>query len=136
MEQIKTNVATIETVETVENTEKFTRRDFLNAVLAGEYSEQVVNFATTELGKMDAQNEKRKTTLTKKQEANEELIERIKTEVLSETAMTASEVAAVVEVSTQKASALLKKLADAGKVQVTSVKRPGTKSTVKAYSLV
>lgn len=127
------NVTVIETVETVE---KMTRRDFLNAVINGEFSENVVGFATAELEKLDAQNEKRRTTLTAKQKENEELMVRIEQEVLTKEPMTASEVGAAMEISTQKASALLKKLADGGKVEVTSVKRPGTKSTAKAYSLV
>ena len=113
--------------------EKFTNRDGFTAIVNGEITEGVVLWAKHELEKLDARNDKRKNTKTKAQVENEGIMTAI-LETLAGGAMVASEIASAVGISTQKASALCKLLADSGKVVVADVKAKG-KGTVKQYSL-
>ena len=108
-----------------------TNRDFYTAVAANEITDEVMAFAAAAIEKMDATNEKRCNTPSKAQIENQPLIDKILDEVLTTEPMTASDVAAALGVSTQKASALLRNLD--GVVQ-SEVKLP-KKGTVKAYAL-
>lgn len=94
-----------------------TNREFLTAIAAME-NEELSAHATAWLEKMDAANAKRKEKPSKKALENAPLVNQIYDEVLStETAMTASEVAAAMgEMSVQKASALLRILETEGRV--------------------
>ena len=114
--------------------DKMTKREFYTAVMKGEIDEQVKLFATEELEKMDATNEKRRNTLTKKAKENEPLLNKIKSEILTEEPKTATDVAAVLEVSVQKASGLLRRLVEDGKAAKVDVKIKG-KGTQKGYTL-
>lgn len=105
-----------------------TKREFLNAVIALN-DEVTTEFAKAEIEKMDARNADRKTKPSKKSVENEPIKAKI-AEVLTDTPQTASEIAAKVEISVQKASALLRQM----ECKVTEVKVP-KKGTQKAYSL-
>lgn len=105
-----------------------TKREFLNAVIALN-DEVTTEFAKAEIEKMDARNASRKDKPSKKSVENEPIKARI-AEVLTETPQTASEIASKVEISVQKASALLRQM----ECKVTEVKVP-KKGTQKAYSL-
>ena len=94
-----------------------TNREFYNAVVANEISEEVIAHATNALAKLDERNAKRANTPSKTQIANEPML--------------ASEIANAVGISTPKASALAKKVDG---VQVTDVKVKG-KGTQKGYYL-
>lgn len=107
-----------------------TNREMFTAIVNGEVTEEVVAKATEELAKLDARNAARKNKPSKKSVENEPIKEAIKS-VLSDTPLTASEVAEKVEISTQKASALLKQIEG---LTVSDVKVKG-KGTRKAYSL-
>ena len=114
--------------------DKMTKREFYTAIKNGEIDEQVKLFASEELEKMDAVNEKRRNTLSKKAKENEPLLQQITDEILTEEPKTATDVAAVLEVSVQKASGLLRRLVEDGKAAKVDVKIKG-KGTQKGYTL-
>lgn len=112
--------------------DKMTKREFYTAIMNGEIDEQVKLFASEELEKMDAANEKRRNTLSKKAQENLPLFEKIMNEILDDEPKTATDVATVLEVSVQKANGLLRRLADEGKIDKVDVKIKG-KGTQKGY---
>lgn len=114
--------------------DKMTKREFYTAIMKGEIDEQVKLFAAEELEKMDAVNEKRRNTLSKKAKENEPLLNKIESEILTEEPKTATDVAAILEVSVQKASGLLRRLVEDGKAAKIDVKIKG-KGTQKGYVL-
>lgn len=109
-----------------------TKREFLNAVAAGTINEEVIEKATAMIAQMDHELEARKNRPSKKAVENAPLIERIVNEILGEEAKTASEVAEVLGVSTQKASALLRAAVKDNGVTKVDLKIKG-KGTVKGY---
>ena len=113
--------------------DKYTNRNFYEDVIKAEISDEVTAFATAALAKMDAANEKRRNTPTKAQKENEPILEAITAELSAEL-KTASDIAAVVEISVQKASSLLRMLVANGVVVAEDVKVP-KKGTVKGYKL-
>ena len=114
--------------------DKMTKREFYTAIMNGEIDEQVKLFASEELEKMDAANEKRRNTLSKKAQENLPLLQKITDEILTDEPKTATDVAAVLEVSVQKASGLLRRLVEEGKAVKVDVKIKG-KGTQKGYTL-
>ena len=114
--------------------DKMTKREFFTAVMNGEIDEQVKLFASEEIEKMEAANEKRRNTLSKKAQENQPLLRRITDEILTDEPKTATDVAAVLEVSVQKASGLLRRLAEDGLATKVDVKIKG-KGTQKGYTL-
>ena len=111
-----------------------TKREFYTAIMKGEIDEQVKLFATEELEKMDAVNEKRRNTLSKKAQENQPLLQQITDEILTEEPKTATDVAAILNVSVQKASGLLRRLVEDGKAAKVDVKIKG-KGTQKGYTI-
>ena len=111
-----------------------TKREFYVAISAGEMTDELMAMATAEIAKMDAANEKRKEKTSKKSEENQPIIDRIVSEVLTTEPMTATDVAAVIEVSVQKASSLCRAAVAQGKAVQSDVKVP-KKGTQKAYAL-
>lgn len=107
-----------------------TRREMFEAIVNGNVTDEVVAMAQNELVKMDERNAKRKGRPTKNALANEPIKAHI-LEVLTDEPMTATEVAQRVEISTQKASALLRQIDG---LVVTEVKVKG-KGKVKGYAL-
>lgn len=112
--------------------DKMTKREFYTAIMNGEIDEQVKLFASEELEKMDAANEKRRNT--QKAQENQPLLQQITDEILTEEPKTATDVAAVLGVSVQKASGLLRRLVEDGKAVKVDVKIKG-KGTQKGYTL-
>ena len=110
-----------------------TNREFLTAVSACENcSDEVREYATNAIAKMDATNEARKNKPSKKATENAPILEQIATEILTVEAQTASVIAEAAGISVQKASALLRQLVAEGKATATDVKIP-KKGTQKAY---
>ena len=105
-----------------------TNREFFTAIVNGTLTEDVVAKAHEEIEKLDARNAKRANTLSKTQKDNLPLIEKIASLLTSEPKL-ASELAKEMEISTQKASALVKKVEG---VSVCDVKVKG-KGTQKGY---
>ena len=111
-----------------------TRREFLTKVAAMEDVE-LSEFAQNELEKMDTANEKRKEKVSKKAEENQPLIDHIVSEILTAEPMLTCDVAAAMELTTPKTSALCRAAVAQGKAIQHDVKVKG-KGTQKAYSLV
>ena len=107
-----------------------TNREFFEKVIAEVANEELVEKARTELAKLDARNARRASTPSKKAKENEPIKQAIR-DVLGAEPMTASEIASKVEISTQKASALLRQIDG---LTVTEVKIKG-KGKVKGYSI-
>lgn len=112
-----------------------TEREFLTAVLAIEnLPDEVKETATSRLAKLDERNEKRKNTLSKEQKENLAVMERILEYLTGNGSAIASEIAQALEISTQKASSLCRKLVEQGTVTVADIK--SKKGTVKQYTAV
>ena len=110
---------------------EMTKREFFVAVMETEnIDEELKLFAEKEIAKMDERNAKRKNTPSKTAIANEPIKAHI-VEVLTHEPQTASAVAELVGISTQKASALLRQIDG---LTVTEVKVTG-KGKVKGYAL-
>jgi len=108
-----------------------TRREMLNAVAAGMVNEEVAAWARDEIAKMDRANEVRRNKMSKKAKENLPIIEAIKG-VLTDEPQTATMIGEKVGISTQKASALLRQIVDAGNATKVNVKIKG-KGTQKGY---
>ena len=103
----------------------------LNAVAAGMVNEEVAAWAREEIAKMDRANEVRRNKMSKKAKENLPIIEAIKG-VLTDEPQTATMIGEKVGISTQKASALLRQIVDAGNATKVNVKIKG-KGTQKGY---
>ena len=108
-----------------------TYRDFYTAIVTANVSDELTEFATNALTKLDEKNAKKRESTSPKQAANEE----IKTKILEalaaepERVFFAKELADTIETNTQHISALLKQLVDTNKV----VKHDRVKDTKKNY---
>ena len=100
-----------------------TNREFLTAFTEGKNTEEMQTYAVEQLKKLDDRNAKRNAKPTKAQLENEETKKEILAALAVE-AMTAAEIGTAVGISTNKASALAKQLADEKKVTRTEVKIP------------
>lgn len=107
-----------------------TNREFFTAVIADTQNEELKTFATEAIAKLDERNAKRASKESAKQIANKPIIEAI-SRVLTDEPMLASKIAELCDISTQKASALVKKVKG---VQSVDVKVKG-KGTQKGYFL-
>lgn len=112
-----------------------TKREFLDAVINKNLSDETTAFATKELAQIDAGLEKRRNTLSPTQEANLKLVELV-VEALTEEPMTATQVYELGidgVTSVQKASSLLRMAAKSDLVTVSEVAVKG-KGKQKAYT--
>ena len=113
-----------------------TEREFLTKVLAVEgLPTELVDHANESIAKLDARNDKRKNTQTKAQKENEGVMNDIYDYLVTHGASVASTIGGALGISTQKASALCKLLAEAKRVTVADVKVKG-KGAVKQYTAV
>lgn len=110
-----------------------TNREFFNAVISNEITEEVIAHATSSLEKLDARNAARKDRPSKKSVENEPIKAKI-VEFLADGSHLASEIGEGCEISTSKASALCRQLVEIGTLKVEDVKVKG-KGTQKSYSL-
>ena len=111
-----------------------TRREFMEMVIADTTNETIADFARSEIEKMDKKNELAKSRKSKKSAENEPIKEKIYSVLNSEEVTTASVVAEKVEISTQKASALLRQMVEDGRITVEDVKVKG-KGKQKGYKV-
>ena len=105
-----------------------TNREFFTAIVNSDLSDELKTFATEAIEKLDARNAKRASTPSKTQKENAPLIKKIASLLTSEPKL-ASTLATEMGISTQKASALVKKVEG---VSVCDVKVKG-KGTQKGY---
>lgn len=110
-----------------------TKREMMEKVIAGEISAEVIEMAKAEIIKMDEKNAKRREGISKKAKENAPIKEAI-LKAVGEDKKLAKEIAEVVEISTQKASALCRQMVGEGVLKVEDVKVKG-KGTQKAYSV-
>ena len=111
-----------------------TKREFMEAIVNGTMNEEIQAMAATELEKMDATNAKRRERVSKKAQENAPLVDQIVNEILGEEPLTATDIAAAMGISVQKASALARAAVKDGRVNVTDVKVTG-KGMQKGYTL-
>lgn len=111
-----------------------TNREFLTAIVNGTVNDETTAYAQAALDKMDAANEKRRNTPSKKAVENQPLVDAILDGILTSEPKTASDVAAELGINVQKASALLRAIVADGKAVASDVK-VAKKGTQKAYAL-
>lgn len=111
-----------------------TRREFMEMVITDTTNETIADFARSEIEKMDRKNELAKSRKSKKSAENEPIKEKIYSVLNSDEVTTASAVAEKVEISTQKASALLRQMVEDGRITVEDVKVKG-KGKQKGYKV-
>ena len=112
-----------------------TMREFMEQVISANISTEMTEYAQTAIAKMDAKNEKRKTTQSKTQEANAEIKAKILEVMDNETVYTSAQISEVMALSTAKVTALLRQLVKDGKVEKSEVKIKG-KGKVNGYKKV
>ena len=116
-----------------------TEREFMTKVLAlnieGADGEDIKEYARQAITKLDERNAKRKNTPTKAQKENAETMKKILELVSEKGAAVASEIGALLNTSTQKASALCKLLVDNKVFGVRDLKIKG-KGSVKQYFVI
>lgn len=110
-----------------------TNREFLNTIINANISDEITARAQDLLAKLDARNAKRASTPSKTAVANAPIKAQI-VKLAEEKALVASEVGATLEISTQKASALLRQLCEDGVLVAEEIKVKG-KGKVKSYTL-
>ena len=113
-----------------------TQKEFLTKVIETVADEELKAYAEKALEKMAARLVARKNKMTPTQEANAALKEQILAYFTENpnTALGAAAVGEMFEISTQKASPLLRQMVEAGALTVEDVKVTG-KGTIKSYSL-
>ena len=107
-----------------------TQREFFTAIVNSDVNDELKTFATESIAKLDERNAKRASKPSKTSVANEPIKAKI-LEVLTTEPKVASEVAELVGISTQKASALLRQIEG---LNVTEVKVP-KRGKMKGYAL-
>ncbi len=111
-----------------------TNREFLTVVANAEVSAEVREFALESLAKMDARNAKRSSKPSKVALANAPLKEAILAYLTEKGSAVASAVGADLQMTTQKASALMRQMVEDGVLTVADVKIP-KKGVQKSYSV-
>ncbi len=110
-----------------------TNREFFKAVIADTENEVITTFARNAIEKLNAKNAQRSSKMTKTQIENKNLKVDMIT-LLCEQPYVASEMGEALEISTSKASALLRQLVDSGKATFVEVRVP-KKGKVCQYSI-
>ena len=114
-----------------------TQREFFKKAIAifnEVENEEMKAYAESAIEKLDARNAKKSSTLSKTQVENESIKKEILEYLEGKTESVSSVIGLALGYSTSKISALMKQLADEGKVTVTEVKIP-KKGKVKGYTL-
>lgn len=111
-----------------------TQREFFESIMSGgTITDEMIEHATVELGKLVERAEKRKNYRTPAQKENDEIKESILACFVEGVPMTGKEVAEKVEITTQKANALLKQLVNENRLDVAQV--ANGKRLINSYSL-
>ena len=111
-----------------------TQRNFFESIMSGgTITDEMIEHATVELGKLVERAEKRKNYRTPAQKENDEIKDSILTCFVEGVPMTGKEVAEKVEISTQKANALLRQLVNENHLIVAQVENG--KRLINSYSL-
>ena len=111
-----------------------TTRDFLNTVITSNINDEMTEKAKALIAALDRRNSARKDKPSKTAIANAPIKEAIVNYLQGKGAQTASEIGTALELTTQKASALLRQLEVEGVVVSSEVKVP-KKGKVKGYTV-
>lgn len=111
-----------------------TNREFYTAVADANITTELTEFANAAIAKMDSRNEKRSSKPSKTALANEPVKAAIAEFLGTHTNAIAADIAAALDITTQKASALCRQMVDAGVLNSAEIKIP-KKGKVKAYSV-
>ena len=122
-----------QTNSTVSVEKSMTMREFMEKVISADISAEMTEYAQTAIAKMDAKNEKRKTTMNKNQEANVEIKAKIAETMEAEKVYTSAQISELIGVSKAKVTALLMQMVKSGEVVKSEVKVKG-KGKVNGYS--
>lgn len=109
-----------------------TKREFFTAIAEADVADEFRVFAAEEIAKMDAENARNAAKRAEKAKENEPYFEKILA-LISADPVVASEVAAHLEVSTSKASSLLRTMVKDGKIAEYPEKIKSGKSKVNGY---
>lgn len=111
-----------------------TKREMLEMVIAGTINDEVIEMAQKEIASLDAKNAKAKEKRIEKQAENAPIKEAI-VNFLRNGKADAASVGIACEISTSKASAMLRQLKEAG-VVVATAEKVAKRGAVNFYSLV
>ena len=111
-----------------------TNREFFTAIVNANINDEVVAHAMAEIEKLDARNAKRSSKPSKTAIANAPLKEAILAYLTEKGSAVASVVGTDLQMTTQKASALLRQMVEDGTLTVADVKIP-KKGLQKSYSV-
>lgn len=116
---------------TRERVTHMTKREFLNAIVSANVNEEITAYAAEAIEKMDHANAVRREKVSKKALENAPLVEQV-ISMLGTEPLTATDIAAALEVSPQKASALARIAVGQGAAVAQDVKGP--KGKCKGYT--
>ena len=111
-----------------------TTREFLNAIVSANLSDEMTEKANALIASLDKRNSARKAKPSKTAVANEPIKQAIVEYLTTNGQKVASEIGEGLNISTQKASALCRQLVEGGVLTVNDVK-VAKKGTLKAYSV-
>jgi hypothetical protein len=110
-----------------------TKREFYQAVLNANISEDMNAYCTEAIANLDQTNSKRRSSASAKRAEVNEPIKAVLFNLLTDVPQPASELGTKAEITTAKASALLRALVEDGKVRTTAIK--GKHGKVHGYYL-
>lgn len=109
-----------------------TNREFLNAIINGEITEDVQTFAAAQIEKLDSKNESRKSKPSKAKAENTEIANTL--EIVTDEIYTAERVAKTLDITPSKATNILKILVEQEKViEVDEMVKNSKNRKVKGY---
>ena len=111
-----------------------TNREFYTAIMNGTMTDEVKSHAAEAITKLDERNQKRSSKPSKTQLENEPVKTAIVDYLTVHGGAVAADIAAEVDITTQKASALCRQLVESGILTVEEVKIP-KKGKCKKYSV-
>ena len=111
-----------------------TNREFYTAIMNGTVTDEVKSHAAEAITKLDERNQKRSSKPSKTQLENEPVKTAIVDYLTVHGGAVAADIAAEVDITTQKASALCRQLVESGSLTVEEVKIP-KKGKCKKYSV-
>ena len=101
-----------------------TNREFYTAIMNGTMTDEVKSHAAEAIAKLDERNQKRSSKPSKTQLENEPVKTAIIDYLTVHGGAVAADIAAEVDITTQKASALCRQLVESGSLTVEEVKIP------------
>lgn len=111
-----------------------TTREFLNAIVSANLSDEMTDKAKALIASLDKRNSARKDKPSKTAIANEPIKKAIVDYLTANGAKVSSEIGEALQMTTQKASALCRQLVEDGTLKSEEVKMP-KRGKVKAYSV-